>query len=63
MTIQIHRADYPDYWSYLDAVAEPVGGWDSHVVWDEDEQEWVLDHDVDLDQVLDPQYQPCPPPG
>jgi hypothetical protein len=45
MAVQIKRSDYPDYMSYLDAVAAPIGGVDSHVVWDEDEQEWVLEHD------------------
>lgn len=43
MTVQIHRSDYPDYMSYLDAVCARIGGWGSHVVWDEDEQERVLD--------------------
>ncbi|HZK73735.1 MAG TPA: hypothetical protein VFD88_07020 [Clostridia bacterium] len=42
MTTQIRRADYPDYWSYLDAICEPIGGADSHIVWDEDEQIWAL---------------------
>ncbi|MFI5281845.1 MAG: hypothetical protein ACHQ0J_01790 [Candidatus Dormibacterales bacterium] len=45
---QIRRSEYPDYMSYLDAIAAPVGGVDSHVVWDEDEGEWVLDRDVDF---------------
>jgi len=26
MTFQIRRADYVDYWSYLDALGEPIGG-------------------------------------
>jgi hypothetical protein len=26
MTVQIKRRDYPDYWSYLDAICEPIGG-------------------------------------
>jgi hypothetical protein len=38
VTIQIHRSDYPDYMSYLDA----IGGAMNPAVWDEDEQEWVL---------------------
>jgi hypothetical protein len=47
MSVQIRRADFADYWSYLDAVAAPVGGCDSHVVWDEDEEEWVLEREDD----------------
>jgi len=43
MTIRIRRADFPNYQSYLDAICAPIGGADSHIVWDEDEQEWVLD--------------------
>ena len=61
MTVQVKRSDYPDYMTYLDAICEPIGGADSHIVWDEDEQEWALDREVDHDQV--PQCQPCPPPG
>ena len=26
MTVQIRRSDYPDYASYMDAIAEPIGG-------------------------------------
>lgn len=44
---QIRRSDYPDYMTYLDAIFAPVGGIDPHVVWDEDEQQWVLEHEVD----------------
>lgn len=47
MTTQIRRSDYADYMTYLDAIFAPVGGVDSHVVWDEDEQEWVLEHEDD----------------
>ncbi len=43
VTIQIRRSDYPDYMSYLDATCEPIGGAMNPAVWDEDEQEWVLD--------------------
>jgi hypothetical protein len=43
MTTQIRRSDYPDYMSYLDAICAPIGGADSHIVWDEDEEEWVID--------------------
>jgi hypothetical protein len=50
MTTQIRRVDYPDYASYIDAIAEPIGGADSHIVWDEDEQEWVLDPEWVFDQ-------------
>lgn len=38
MTTQIRRADYPDYQSYIDAIAEPVGGATNPAVWDEVEQ-------------------------
>ena len=30
MTVQIHRADYPSYMTYLYAICEPIGGVDSH---------------------------------
>ena len=42
MTAQSRRSDYPDYLSYLDAICEPIGGAMNPAVWDEDEQEWVL---------------------
>jgi hypothetical protein len=42
MTTQIRRSDYPDYASYMDAIAEPIGGAVNPAVWDEDEQVFVL---------------------
>ena len=42
MSTQIRRSDYPDYMSYLDAICEPIGGEMNPAIWDEDEQEWVL---------------------
>jgi hypothetical protein len=61
MTIQIHRADQPGYMAYLDAICAPIGGVDSHVVWDEVEQEWVLENDVDPtdDDALPAKSLPC----
>jgi len=37
----------PDYQWYLDAVASPIGGADSHVVRDEGEEEWILEREDD----------------
>jgi hypothetical protein len=64
VTTQIRRADYPDYMSYLDAIAAPVGGVDSHVVWDEVEEEWVLDQERGADRRRrdETRRRPAPPP-
>jgi hypothetical protein len=48
--MQIHRFDFPDYMSYLDAVCAPIGGVDSHVVWNEVESEWVFDQERSADR-------------
>ncbi len=50
MIRQIKRSDFPDYASYLDAIAEPIGGAMNPAVWDEDEQEWVLNPEWVLEQ-------------
>lgn len=53
MTVQIHRSDYPDYMTYLDAIFAPVGGGDSHVVWDEVEEAWMLEMQTDRGATAD----------
>jgi hypothetical protein len=47
MTVQVKRSDYPDYMTYLDVICAPIGGVNSHVVWDAVEAEWVLEREVD----------------
>jgi hypothetical protein len=42
MSAQIKRSDFSDYQSYMDAIAEPIGGAMNPAVWDEDEQVFVL---------------------
>jgi hypothetical protein len=39
---RIRRSDFSDYASYMDSIAEPIGGATNPAVWDEDEQVFVL---------------------
>lgn len=56
MTIHIYSSENAVYQSVLDAITPPIGGNRlSHVVWDEHEGEWVLDHDDDFDSALVPE--------